>query len=390
MPELTATHIGLLALALVVGLVLGWVFRGERSAKEKIAINAGWQDQLESQQAELDRLAEQNVSLMEQISQYQASQKDSVDRAKELSDSLRETFKRRDELQRQIKDFRAKLEAMTAQRDQLKSAIENRELKNKSSANESKEKDDKIFHLSRELTSWQSRVPPLVEKFQERDKQAQALEEELETVRARLASFEEMARANETRIEPVDSEAMLDGLDASNEPHSDTSAHSVSELQDQIHDAADEDAEIEEEPEAVEEFTASNSELLPEDIFVEEDDETAGEPDADAETNTDADADADTEKAEDDLFTSVNKYLDDVSEPGDDKDDLKKIKGVGPVIEKTLNELGIFLFSQIAEMSEFEIDRVAQKLKGFRSRIYREDWMGQARDLQFRKNNNLS
>jgi len=255
MPELTATHIGLLALALVVGLVLGWVFRGERSAKEKIAINAGWQDQLESQQAELDRLAEQNVSLMEQISQYQASQKDSVDRAKELSDSLRETFKRRDELQRQIKDFRAKLEAMTAQRDQLKSAIENRELKNKSSANESKEKDDKIFHLSRELTSWQSRVPPLVEKFQERDKQAQALEEELETVRARLASFEEMARANETRIEPVDSEAMLDGLDASNEPHSDTSAHSVSELQDQIHDAADEDAEIEEEPEAVEEFT---------------------------------------------------------------------------------------------------------------------------------------
>jgi len=392
MPELTATHIGLLALALVVGLVLGWVFRGDRSAKEKIAINAGWQDQLESQQAELDRLAEQNVSLMEQISQYQASQKDSVNRAKELSDSLKETFKRRDELQRQLKDFRVKLEATTAQRDQLKSTVENRELKNKSSANESKEKDDKIFHLSRELTSWQSRVPPLVEKFQERDKQARALEAELETVRARLASFEEMARTNETRMESVDADSMLDGLDVSNEPHSDTAARTVAELQDQIHDAADDDAEMEQEPEAVEEFTASDNELLPEDIFVEEgDDETAGEPDADTgtDTNTDTDTDTDTEKAEDDLFTSVNKYLDDVAEPGDDKDDLKKIKGVGPVIEKTLNELGIFLFNQIAEMSEFEIDRVAQRLKGFRSRIYREDWMGQARDLQFRKNNSL-
>ena len=385
MPELTATHIGLLALALVVGLVLGWVFRGDRSAKEKIAINAGWQDQLESQQAELDRLAEQNVSLMEQISQYQASQKDSVNRAKELSDSLKETFKRRDELQRQLKDIRVKLEATTAQRDQLKSTVENRELKNKSSANESKEKDDKIFHLSRELTSWQSRVPPLVEKFQERDKQARALEAELETVRARLASFEEMARTNETRMESVDADSMLDGLDVSNEPHSDTAARTVAELQDQIHDAAGDDAEMEQEPEAVEEFTASDNELLPEDIFVEEgDDETAGEPDADTGTDTD------TEKAEDDLFTSVNKYLDDVAEPGDDKDDLKKIKGVGPVIEKTLNELGIFLFNQIAEMSEFEIDRVAQRLKGFRSRIYREDWMGQARDLQFRKNNSLS
>ena len=382
MPELTAINIGILAGALVVGLALGWVFRGERSAKEKIAINAGWQDQLESVQAELDRLAEQNVSLMEQISQYQASQKDSVNRVKELSDSLRETFKRRDELQRQLKDFRVKLAAATDQRDKLQSAVENREITNKSSANEAREKDDKIFHLSRELTSWQSRVPPLVEKYQERDQQARALEEELKTARARIESFEEMARANQTRIEPVDTDSLLDGMDASNEPHSDTSAHAVAELQDQILDD-DSDAAVEKEPEAVEEFTASDNELLPEDILVEEDDdETVGEPDADT--------DLDSQKAEDDLFTSVNKYLEDDPEPGDDKDDLKQIKGVGPVIEKTLNELGILLFSQIAEMSESEIDRVAQRLRGFRSRIYREDWIGQARDLQFRKNNNQS
>jgi NADH-quinone oxidoreductase subunit E len=385
MPELTAINIGILAGALVVGLALGWIFRGERSAKEKIAINAGWQDQLESVQAELDRLAEQNVSLMEQISQYQASQKDSVNRARELSDSLKETFKRRDELQRQLKNFRVKLAATTDQRDKLQIALENREIRNKGSANEAREKDDKIFHLSRELTSWQSRVPPLVEKFQERDKQARALEEELKTVRARIESFEEMARANQTRIEPVDTDSLLDGMDASNEPHSDTSAHAVAELQDQIHDEDDGDAAVEKEPEAVEEFTASDNDLLPEDIFVEEDDdETAGEPDADT------DSDSDSEKAEDDLFTSVNKYLEDDPGPGDDKDDLKQIKGVGPAIEKTLNELGILLFDQIAEMSEVEIDRVAQRLKGFRSRIYREDWIGQARDLQFRKNNNQS
>jgi hypothetical protein len=29
-PEMTIEHIGLLALALVIGLVLGWFFRGER------------------------------------------------------------------------------------------------------------------------------------------------------------------------------------------------------------------------------------------------------------------------------------------------------------------------------------------------------------------------
>lgn len=63
------------------------------------------------------------------------------------------------------------------------------------------------------------------------------------------------------------------------------------------------------------------------------------------------------------------------------RDDLKRIKGIGPAIEKTLNELGFFRLHQIAEMTDYDIDRVARKLKGFRSRIYREDWTGQAREL---------
>jgi predicted flap endonuclease-1-like 5' DNA nuclease len=49
--------------------------------------------------------------------------------------------------------------------------------------------------------------------------------------------------------------------------------------------------------------------------------------------------------------------------------------------------MGICHFDQIAEMSEYDIDRVAHRLKGFRSRIYREDWIGQARDLHDQKVN---
>ena len=405
MPELTAIHIGLLALALVVGVALGWIFRGERSAKEKIAINAGWQDQLESQQAEQDRLAEQNKGLMEQISQYQASHQDSINRAKELSDSLKESFQRRDEMKTHLNDFRKKLAHTIAQRDKLKDAVENREIQNKSSTGELKEKDDKIFRLSRELTSWQNRVPPLVEKFQERDKQARELEEELVKAKARIDSFEEMAKSNQTRIEPIDAGTLPDGLDASNEPHSDTSTHAVSVLQDQIDDGA----ALEEEGEAAENLTVSDDELLAADEFVDEEDRTADEPAAEAEEVPDSietftaladellatdnfvgdqdrtvdEPDPDAQKSEDDSLTGE-------SQSGDGKDDLKQIKGVGPAIEKTLNDLGIFLFNQLAEISEQEIDRVAQRLKGFRSRIYREDWIGQARDLHYRKNNNLT
>jgi uncharacterized coiled-coil protein SlyX len=51
---------------------------------------------------------------------------------------------------------------------------------------------------------------------------------------------------------------------------------------------------------------------------------------------------------------------------------------------------GFERFHQIADMTEFDIDRVARQLKGFRSRIYREDWIGQARLLQNQKNKSPS
>jgi len=187
-----------------------------------------------------------------------------------------------------------------------------------------------------------------------------------------------MNRTNETRIEPVDAGTLPDGLDASNEPHSDTSAHAVSNLQDQIDSADDDDAAMEEEPEAIEEFAAAESDLIGAGVFVGVEDQAADNPDADG------------EKSEDELEGVASRIHDEDAEPTDDKDDLKQIKGVGPAIEKTLNELGIFFFNQIAEISEYEIDRVAQRLKGFRSRIYRQDWIGQARDLHYQKTNNLT
>jgi predicted flap endonuclease-1-like 5' DNA nuclease len=353
MPELTVVNIGLIAGMLVVGLILGWIFRGDRCAKEKIAVNASWQEQIESQQSEHNRLAEQNKSLMEQISQYQASHKDSVNRARELSDSLKETFTRRDELQRQIKEMRGQLELAVAQRNKLRLEAETKSTRSDATTATLKDKDDKIFRLSRELTSWQSRVPPLVEKYQERDQRVQELETELESAASMIESLEAMIKSDQTRIEPVDKDALPDGLDASNEQYTATSAHEVSALQDQIRQNID--AEI---------VTAVD----PHNEFAEP-----------GHTPVNDFADAFAEEADKPVHFET-----------DANDDLKAIKGVGPAIEKTLNDLGIYRFNQIAEMSEYDIDRVAQQLKGFRSRIYREDWIGQARDLQYRKLNDVT
>jgi len=61
-------------------------------------------------------------------------------------------------------------------------------------------------------------------------------------------------------------------------------------------------------------------------------------------------------------------------------DDLKKIAGVGPVLEKKLNQLGITRLDQIANLSDEDIARIDTALN-FKGRISRDDWIGQARKL---------
>ncbi len=339
MPELTTVHIALLVVATMLGLLLGWMFRGSRSHNEKSAINAGWQEQLEAQRNEHQRLFEQNKSLMEQNSQYQASTTDSRRRATELSEALKEAFERRDELQRQIKDIRGNLEAAIAARDQLQSDIASRSAEDEATSIAIRRRDEMIEKLTRELHGWQERVPPLVERFRARNEEATRLEEELVEARERIGALESMVGSDSTRVEPVDPEAMRDGLDASNEPlEGDDEMPDASEYVEQL--AEDEAPEL---------LAAEELESLIE---------------SDARDNAPITVDFGAR---------------------DNRDDLKLIKGVGPAIEKTLNEMGICRFDQLAEMSEYEIDRIAQRLKGFRSRIYREDWVGQARELRDQK-----
>lgn len=61
-------------------------------------------------------------------------------------------------------------------------------------------------------------------------------------------------------------------------------------------------------------------------------------------------------------------------------DNLKRIKGVGSVLEASLNELGIYQFSQIAAWSQDNISWV-EKFMAFPGRIERENWIEQANIL---------
>jgi predicted flap endonuclease-1-like 5' DNA nuclease/predicted nucleic acid-binding Zn-ribbon protein len=312
MPDLNVNYIAIIVGMTFVGVIVGWILRGKRAREEKAAVNAGWQEQINAQRKEHDRLTEQNKSLMEQVSQYLASNKDAKNRAKELSEAVQEAYSRRDQLQREIKDIRSTLEVAMTERDQLQS-----DMSSKASENaEVEAKDARIRKLQRELENWQNRLPPLIEKFRQRNEYAAELESDLEAARERIAQLEAPIDPGQTRIEPVNHpDELTDGRDASN-------------------DAIDDG-----EPSLVD---SEHAELEQDAVY------------------------------EDDSIARINGS----------RDNLKAIKGVGPAIEKTLHEMGIFRYQQIADMSEYDIDRIAKRLKGFRSRIYREDWIGQARDLR--------
>ena len=63
------------------------------------------------------------------------------------------------------------------------------------------------------------------------------------------------------------------------------------------------------------------------------------------------------------------------------RNNLQKIRGIGPSIEKVLNKYNIYRYEQIANITEYEIEAVARDIKGLKSQILREDWIGQAEYL---------
>ena len=69
-----------------------------------------------------------------------------------------------------------------------------------------------------------------------------------------------------------------------------------------------------------------------------------------------------------------------LEKPEGEADDLKIIKGVGPKLEQTLNEQGIYHYKQIAEFTEENIQWIDEFLN-FKGRIKRDNWVEQAKEL---------
>ncbi|MEM1046359.1 MAG: polyhydroxyalkanoate depolymerase [Pseudomonadota bacterium] len=69
-----------------------------------------------------------------------------------------------------------------------------------------------------------------------------------------------------------------------------------------------------------------------------------------------------------------------LAKPQGAQDDLKKISGVGPKLERVLNETGIFHYWQVAGLTAKQITELDDRL-AFKGRIARDNWVEQAKKL---------
>lgn len=69
------------------------------------------------------------------------------------------------------------------------------------------------------------------------------------------------------------------------------------------------------------------------------------------------------------------------TEPSGPTDNLKKIRGIGPALERRLHRHGIHRYEQIAELSEQELIEIAEQLAIAPNLAQRDRWIEQARDL---------
>ena len=70
---------------------------------------------------------------------------------------------------------------------------------------------------------------------------------------------------------------------------------------------------------------------------------------------------------------------------GEERDDLKLLNGIGPVLEGKLNAAGIHSYRQLAALTDADIDRLESEAINLGGRVRREDWIGQAKALCLQK-----
>lgn len=391
------SEIGLYLLtALVGGAAIGWLIRSALSNRRVRELNDDWQAQLDDVVRQRDRFTAESATLRTSIEAQEAviHQRDLA--VSKIRTELESSLEKEKLMTKNIFTLRAEREDFKAKVVTFQNALAS--LKRQSSELQAEFVKSGDFYKAQLAKSFEIRRS-LEEKIENSKKEHESFSNLLHASRSEHESVNKMLTSAQTRLDNLDAiERKVIELEAENAQLKHDSARTQREndvLRRDITEQEDLKVQNKELAEVLKSMENSRKQY--------EDDanryrEHAGRSEQQSETlrirldeveKNFLEIENQQSNALKDARKSAAAQARNGKKPAKTEiDDLQKIIGIGKVFEHTLNELGITSFRQIANFGVADISRVNAELKELKGRMEQDDWIGQAKDLLFKKYGN--
>ena len=387
------SELGLYVLAAAVGVALGWLIRNGVSNSRINTLNDDWQSQLDSVVKVRDRMQAESTTLRTMVEAQEAvvHQRDmAITKAKT---ELQSALEREKLLTKNLFTLRAEREDFKSKTATFQTRMAS--LQRQAAALQTEFLKSRDFYVG-ELTKAFEKRKALEDKLENSKHEYESFSNLLSSSRSEHESVNKMLAAAKKRLENLDSlEQNIIELEAENAQIKHDAA-----ITRQENDALKRDGFEEEELRIQNRELAQVLKSMENSRKQYENDANRYRQHADktekksetlrmrldeVEQNFLAMEKQQGEALESARNATTPEAANDVDTDDELQDDLQDITGIGKVFEHTLHELGVFSFRQIANFDMSDIARVNAEMKEFKGRMEQDDWIGQAKELQFKK-----
>jgi predicted flap endonuclease-1-like 5' DNA nuclease len=317
----------------------------ERVFEEKQRYSTQLEHFKANQGAEAEKLRTKNTELEQQMAQMNTQLAAVAEERDELESMISEREKQREAIE-------ADLKQVSATEQELQSNVAQVKEQNLTLANEKKQLENEVSQLKEQLTSFQSdseQTTELQDQLANNTAKVDELEAEKAQLQAQLSELQQEMETLNSRVNQLATEK--------------------SDLAAQVGQASSSNTED------VEQLKAENSSLL------------AELADFRAAVEKRKSSSADNELKRQETLSRIEKLSSQVDfnriggGSAEDKDNLKRLRGLGGFVEKKFNALGIYKFSQIANFMKEDEVQMNEWLELPKNKIQKEDWVLESRRI---------
>jgi len=383
-----------LLVAAVLGGLVGGLIRSKQGSRSLDQLGDKWQSRFDGVVRQKEKLSAENTSLKSSLEANQAV----VEKHKHAAAASRTEL---ESLREKSNAVAKKLFALSAERDELNSKLSG----DQGSLNAAKQRVAELqtefakagtFYKSQLESAFHQRKA-LERKIDDAKSEHESLNNQIMSARSEHESVSNLLASAQSRLENMEAlEKKVISLDADNAQLKHEAALAARETQLLKRDVAEMNALKAQNTELAQCLQSVESSRKQYEIdarrYRSQYDQSEQESDTlrlklgDIEKNF-----AEMQRDHDNARVAVKKHAAAASPaigkpvPQGERDNLQEIIGVGKIFEATLHNLGIYQYRQIAAFGAADLARVNAELKEFKGRIEHDDWIGQAKELHFKK-----